>query len=126
MPQGREEGEEIMRFLPKEICEKLIEMGCKNQCFFYWYKDLYDYPIVDKSNYKEEFPEHYIPAFSLEDFVGTHEQAKENAKIIWSGVEAISDDPLDGNGPKWLLNRHELIDSDDWVEYITNFLNGKQ
>lgn len=105
-----------MKFAPKELCKKLIKMGCKSDHFGYQNDRLIHY-----SNGPRElllFGE-IIPAFTLEDFVGTHEQAKENAKIVWG-----DDGKYRMNNPKkeWVLvydfHRHKIIDSDDWTKYL--------
>lgn len=96
-----------MRFLPLETCKKLVEMGCKSESdFFYcslttdpknsyyhWANKLSGYPMT--------------PAFCLEDFLGSHEQAKLNCALV--------DDPI-GFGIYGF--RDELQRSDDWVKYI--------
>lgn len=97
-----------MKFAPKELCKKLEGMGCKSESDFYYSR--YE-PQMTEPFYKDSRTEHIARlfyAFTIEDFIGTHEQAKENARIVW--------------GLQWpetyMSCRHDMIDSADWVKYL--------
>lgn len=118
-----------MDFIPKEICEKLMEMGCVSDASFRWciYEDsdgsdwmplelyLSDDPwladeIKDPRFYNYKYT--IIYAFTPWDFVGTSELARKNANILWSDMSA----PF----PCSRTFRHDCIDSDDAVRYIVD------
>lgn len=111
-----------MKFTSKKLSEKLVMMGCKPHPEY-----LLGYGIFEP-NYTD-CPTSYmndIPAFCLEDFVGTHEQAKENAKIAWgdSEFEGLQDfgcvgcnEGACGESFAW-HQRHAIIDSEDWISYL--------
>ncbi len=119
-----------MKFLPENLCKKLIKMGCISECQFFWYGGNSPAHLGD-SNFANH-PE----AFCLEDFVGIHEQAKENARIVWGN--AINEDNISDPFPSIEvvtdeggyyfeakscdLHRHAMIDSEDWVEYLEKFI----
>lgn len=128
-----------MRFLPKNICEKLVKIGCKTDGFAY-YGSPPNFPngvILYKKDfqpddYLENIP-YLIPAFTLEDFVGTHEQAKENRKIIFPDKFCIDCNKiaeqdckafhLRQEGDYYFLN--EIVNSKDWVEFISEVVDKK-
>lgn len=62
-----------MNFTSLELSKKLVALGCKS-CSEWWPEE-----YVFKG-------EERIPAFCLEDFVGTHEQAWENSKKVFGDV----------------------------------------
>ena len=66
-----------MNFCPKDLCEKLVKMGCKSES-----GDVYS--CEAKEILSGCTPcENCTPAFTLEDVVANTEQAKENARIVW-------------------------------------------
>jgi hypothetical protein len=68
-----------MRFLPKDICEKLVEMGCKSNSGHWFRSDASIYGQLNEGdiNYTEA-----TPVFTLCDFVATEEYAKENCRKL--------------------------------------------
>ena len=107
-----------MRFLPKTTCEKLVKMGLKSTTEFLYLK-------TDKPVYAlDSEPGYVAPAFTLEDFVSTDEYAKENCRKLFGNLNHISmpkgfDGPLIDKGKVFLEKRHEIINSEDWVEFIS-------
>lgn len=108
-----------MRFLDKPTCEKLVKMGCVSESeFYFWLDPLNDAykPVPGVPFFSREEIPFKVSAFTLEDFVGTHEQAKENCRILW-GLKS----ELDGMY-LWkhacYAKRHKILDSDDWVEFL--------
>lgn len=116
-----------MRFLPKNICEKLVKIGLKSESGFYWGGFYGEGPYGPfKGEPKFSSNEKSTPAFTLEDFVSTDEYAKENCRRLWP------DKSEDGkilikyrmNTPKRESVSHsdffrqEIIKSKDWVEFI--------
>ena len=97
-----------MRFLKKQTCQKLIELGCKSDGNFYSWSDV-------KNNEPHLFPED-TPIFTLCDFLDTTEQAIQNCKILIQ----------DGNN--WTLSkieqfRHSIIDSIDPIAFIEEYVS---
>ena len=83
-----------MKFLSKPICEKLVKMRCKTESGFGWDRHgslrLLFHDHVPAEDYERTQAGPYHVAFSIEDFVGTHEQAKENCRILW-GINVYQD-----------------------------------
>lgn len=126
-----------MKFFPKEICDKFLEMGCNP-----------DHELAyDSTGHVRQLPHNsvcgwaldefgpYIPAFHPWDFIGTSEQARKNAEILWpsdiSGVALRVDENVQGYfftkglnaGMKpSVFHRHEAIDFPDAMEYIMRFI----
>lgn len=95
-----------MRFLRKDLCEKLSELGCVSQSGFFWWKGHKEEVKSEKESvWTLEFlgldfePSiSFIPAFDLSDFVENLPYAVENCK-------------------KLLVWRHRLLE-DDWTQTI--------
>lgn len=75
--------------------------------------------------HRSEKPEYLypmVPCFSQNDFTGCHEQARENAKIVWG--DACHEKPChtgDDDRPHdwvWVNHRHAMIDATDADEYL--------
>lgn len=102
-----------MNFTSLELSKKLVALGCVSQSKYVWIDSDIEFPIsifaVMAFNYQEDAT--FTPAFCLEDFVGTHEQAKENAKKVF-------EDP-------WSTQRYEMIDSNDWRDYLEKAVEGR-
>lgn len=100
-----------MRFFPKEICQKLVELGCVSSSNFIW-KQM----NLDKNGYfttygfKSDLTD--TEAFTLLDFIDTTEQAKENMEKVFRGHSVYR-------------HLHAIIDSPDGIEYITNVVSEK-
>lgn len=97
-----------MRFLRKDLCEKLAELGCVSQSGFFWRRckplqynpnGAYDLELVF-INLGASTPSdgYHTPAFDLSDFVENLPYAVENCK-------------------KLLVWRHRLLE-DDWTQTI--------
>lgn len=119
-------------YLPKWACEKLEAMGCVCESGYVWRSDN-ETPILKV--YLNSFADG-TPAFHPWDFVGTSEQARKNAYILWPDKYVCSD-----CGKKLTeascstvtkkhvyttsalkFHRHACIESDNAVEYICGFL----
>ena len=71
-----------MKFLPRDICEKLVEKGCVSESRAYWFWDGCLWVI----RYGDDFhPKINTRAFIFQDFCGISEQAKKNCEILWPG-----------------------------------------
>lgn len=126
-----------MEFLPKEICLKLLGMGCKSQCGFGYDSTGHIRKLPNDSIAGLALDEFgpYTTAFTPWDFVGTSKQARENARILW-GEESV--DSLGTTESQWReevnaghiksgfasgeesysYHRHACIDAEDAVKYI--------
>ena len=99
-----------MKVFSRELCEKLQKLGCKGESdlgFVEYNGNWFPaYMASDEDNRK------LIPVFSQNDFTGCHEQAKDNAKIVW------------GNGEsgvwrhEYIRLRHAMIEAPDAEEYL--------
>ena len=119
-----------MRFLPKTTCEKLVKMGYapSNEYFYLkknhpWDAPAHKYQELNGTSFESRPDNELIQAFTLEDFVSTDEYAKENCRKLFGNLNHISmpkgfDGPLIDKGKVFLEKRHEIINSEDWVEFI--------
>lgn len=116
-----------MKFFSKKLCEKLQKLGCRSSSNHYWVwdvtgKEKFANPIseghLNSLTFSEESKNYRcIDAFFQNDFTGCHEQAKENAKIVWGNIETYND--YTGNiNNSWDFHRHEMIDAPDAEEFI--------
>lgn len=112
----------MSKFAPIDLCKKLVELGCRSDSGFV-YPPGRDKPTDDDKwwSWDSNYPN--TTAFYQNDFTGCHEQARENAKLVWPGSR---DNPDYG---EYYENhdqqRHEMIDSDDWVKFLENTLQTK-
>jgi len=97
-----------MNFCPKELCEKLVELGCKAE-----------WKILDVKCHGcgNEFGPSRYPEFLLEDFVAKTEQADKNFDCVirhsLKDMGRLDDDTIETLVHKY---RHQMIDADDcWV-----------
>lgn len=105
-----------MEFFPRELCQKLMEMGCVSESGFYWYEFKDGRLLVGREVedfYVEYEPKKLCQAFCQNDFTGCTERARENAKKRWGVVEYGGD--FREAGPSettelWILKRHAMID----------------
>lgn len=120
-------------YLPKWACEKLEAMGCVSENFMSCHGG-------DESDYSFKHPIKIIRCwarcnmigkhtmrFTPYDFVGTSEQAKKNAEILWG--TNITPDPFHTImiwNSSYEYHRHTCIESDNAVEYICSFLKGDE
>lgn len=109
-----------MKFFSRELCEKLQKLGCKSEEPSFWWTT-YPYPIsTDACRKVKEYMG--FKAFFQNDFTGCHEQALENAKIVWSDEMLITEDSYTGvsnfSSERWHWCRHSMIDSTDAEEYL--------
>lgn len=117
-----------MKFAPLELCKKLVELGCKSESGFHW---CHYFKREGGLNFNslcvhEELP---IPIFEQNDFTGCHEQARENAKLVWGDMKVMDVD-LNEEGDVvhshikfWQGKRQDMIESDDWVKLLEESLN---
>ena len=120
-----------MRFLPKTTCEKLVKMGCapSNEYFYLkknhpWDAPAHKYQELNGTSFESRPDNELIQAFTLEDFVSTDEYAIDNCRKLFGEREVV---PYDGprfifntlKNEGWEQSRHQLIDSKDWVEFIS-------
>lgn len=118
----------MKQYTSRELSEKLVKLGCKSQSTFSWFYPLYGKGCVLYENtYAEDaFREgdEIIPAFEFEDFCGTHEQARENRKLIWGAhlltyTYQASDEIKIQISKKSFEHEAELmIRSNDWLKYL--------
>lgn len=140
-----------MEFLPLEICRKLTAIGYKTESGFVWINRLLkitetnEEPIIALLQNVifdwEPNAEILCPAFTPWDFIGTSEQARDNARILW-GDEIATPDPKDvdfggisgqltsmiclvANPGGWKKRREDCINSDDAVAYIVEAIERK-
>lgn len=83
-----------MNFLPRDICEKLVEKGCQSESGFYYVKrSLLGYatdptwvslPAYGNPRLHGGYVD-YVHSFIFQDFCGISEQAKKNCEILWPG-----------------------------------------
>lgn len=105
-----------MKFVPPDLCQKLIKLGCESDSKFWYVRNIENKTeFLEPAAYAPDGPfetvkHNFCPAFSLEDFVGTHSNAHVNVLIIW---------------PDESWRRHAIIDSHDWVEYLREQLEQK-
>lgn len=69
-----------MNFLPRDICEKLVEKGCKSESGLWYLSTLpgVHYIWLDEDKYHP-----ICQAFIFQDFCGISEQARKNSKILF-------------------------------------------
>lgn len=96
-----------MNFTSLELSKKLVVLGCKSCVEREKYYFIHSEELDSEGEQKFEA----YPKFTLEDFVGTHEQAKENTRLLF-------EDP-------WSTKRYEMIDSDDWRDYLEKAVEGR-
>ena len=109
-----------MNFCPKDLCEKLVALGCKSISCAYWVEKSWG---DDIEHGKQGMP-FDVPAFTLEDFVANTEQAKENARNVWgTGIRGYSVPNDAFTIIKWLepsdWNRHQMIDAPDPWKFLS-------
>ena len=113
----------FLNFLDKKTCETLVKMGCKSESEYYYDPDEDDYLMNAGS---DEFYDrgNEIPAFCLDDFVGTHEDAIFNCqKVFGTMPNKMVIHPDKSIIRDWECARHAMIDSPDWCEYIRKALD---
>jgi len=119
-----------MKFFSRELCEKLQKLGCKSENWFYW-----NVPMSQSILRPSYLPNSTgrtdaIPAFSQNDFTGCHEQAWQNAEIVWGNYDVKQHD-FCCHGANfscgesrevlhwgWKDNRKMMIDADDAEEFL--------
>ena len=117
-----------MKFASKDLCEKLVKMGCKSEARFGWgpYKE----PIcLGDATFTMIHSMEIVPAFTLEDFVANTEQARENARIVW-GTKDMTPSGYRGQivSESWLsynVNRHAMIDAPDPWKFLEETMRKK-
>ena len=112
-----------MTFLDLETSKRLVEMGCRGTADFWYLKSLETNEYEERAYYApdgQDRSKYACPAFTLEDLVGTHAQARENARLVWGGGGMA-----DPSGWPHLRHRHAMIDASDWREYLRNSLKGE-
>ena len=110
-----------MNFAPKDLCEKLVKMGCRTSGFYHYGGDQMkrQWLGVDGGiTYSEN-----VSAFTLEDFVANTEQAKENAKIVWN--EELKSYGLPPPTINHEYYRHLLIDAPDPWKFLEETMREK-
>lgn len=120
-------------FLPRDLSEIAQRLGCVSQSgMFYVIGDGWEERTYYKPSFSLEEGEHLISAFSFEDFAGTSEQARKNAKIVF-GEKIITGCPV-CMGPGYedpyefdafFYHVHAMVRSKDWITYIRPFLEGR-
>lgn len=116
-----------MKFLPKDLSEKALAIGCVSISHFYWeefssIKERLSYaPIITGQS-------RFVSAFCFEDFAGASEQARVNARKVWPeqyNMGVPCPDGLLGCGvfhckTVFVANekRHHMIEAEDWIEFI--------
>lgn len=121
----------MMKFFSRELCERLQELGCKSDSSDQvWFYDQEAYKSHDSDwflDYRHTVDDCYgdvptIPVFSQNDFTGCHQQAKENAKLVWGATCPENPCPTgDDDRPHewvWGNHRHAMIDATDAEEYL--------
>ena len=78
-----------MNFASKSLSRRLQAMGCKSESGAKWFRDGKIYFIMSEDHpsfydWDHGDPSFVMTAFSCEDFIGPSEQARENARILWS------------------------------------------
>ena len=127
-----------MEFTDLELSKKLVEVGCWSDSMYRWclFQDNLEDKIwephliwlqADGAPFiayegKRFMQLTSIPAFTLSDFVGTHEQARENARLVWGNKNmapaAYQGQMLDDTWRAFNVARHAMIDAPDWREYV--------
>ena len=78
----------FVNFLPREICERLVEKGCKSESHYYWAQenkgDQPHYKYVSWSK-RDKLIKPVCDAFIFQDFCGISEQAIINMDKLWPG-----------------------------------------
>ena len=125
-----------MRFLRKDICEKLVELGCVSSKEFLWDKEMDSiepYHCIQFDNINEGFD-----AFTLCDFLETEAYAVENCRKLKPEKYVCNKcgETLDKqgccfrntthefttSGSNWLRNR--ILNSKDAIQFIEEFVEG--
>ena len=105
----------MTKYIPKDICKKLVRMGCVSESKFYY--TIGGLQHCDVHRYGGDL----VPAFIPWDFVENSQKARENAKILWpQGIYKY------GNAIKVDIARHDCIDSADAVEFIVRSVEAKE
>jgi len=135
-------GNNLMEYLPKEICDKLKKMGCEPSLDIYrgipkWilYEEYNKYLLCQWVPYPNLRVIDEVDCFTPWDFIGTSERARKNAEILWpiEGFDHSVDylphgSDIDGYDARFywcsnhLMHRHAAIDSPDAVAYISKFV----
>ena len=113
-----------MTFAPLDLCSKLVNMGCKSVSDFGWHVDFREpLCLADGSHSLTVYMRScMIAAFTLEDFVGTTPEARENARIVFGPRHRRSYEdqgrPFNPSCTCRDCSRHRMIDSTSWIKYI--------
>lgn len=151
-----------MKFAPLELCKKLETLGCKSEQNYRWCVDQDVFPPEDgplwkpclmRINPRDGYVSHMdpvlhyfkitpTPAFTQNDFTGCHEQAIENAKLVWGNGKQFYCPCCEQSQPPYespeydgdeescynygltYYQKHRMIDSDDWVKFLEESLHG--
>ena len=92
-----------MNFASKELSEKLQGLGCKSVSEFYYSGDYID--ACSGCGGCNTPGKEKLPAYCIEDFLGSHPEALENCKKVW------------GEDPRgWY--RLGMVDAPDQWDYL--------
>lgn len=104
-----------MNFLPRDICEKLVEKGCKSESGLWYLSTLpgVHYIWLDEDKYHP-----ICQAFIFQDFCGISEQSKINRQILWPNFD------INGAGCEWEDKLFDMLKMtwDEWVEFMRKTL----
>lgn len=105
-----------MKFFSRENCDKLKKLGCVSELGFVW--SVYETPIcIIDPTYVVYHDEDNTPAFIEQDFTGSSNQAKENAKKRW-GDKHIGGTDRHVYPTAYEWHRHAMIDAPDAEAYL--------
>lgn len=128
-----------MKFFQKEICEKLVKLGCVSLSNHEWWGKKFAtqtsytvWSLTDASDYQTSNSFYVVQAFTLLDFLSTEEYARENCRILFGDRKANDmefswctgcQESCCGMGLDWHV-RHAILDSPDGIDYVVKFIQG--
>lgn len=119
-----------MRFLNKQTCQKLIGLGCKSETIGVYanndrllIKPHHHLQLIDEPYYGMQ---PFVDAFTLCDFLDTTEQAIQNCKLVFKNAKSRQCPICDGISAdlhNWRLSRHMIVDSNDAIAFIEEYVS---